>query len=112
MEIIINGQTYTMYSGYLQDKDKQRFYLKIIVDSVDDLIEVLGDSVNFEIPGELVVNNLTTDSITRSVIDGTTVCDISLKRYPYETVLNSQSEDIEAMSQAIIELAEIIGGDE
>lgn len=112
MQAIINGQEYTLSVGYSYDKDKNRYFLSVITDSVDELIEVLGDAVTLEIPNEFVVAGLTMDSVTKVFEDGVSICKITLKKYPYEDVLKTQADDIEILSQAIVELAEIIGGGE
>ena len=112
MNAIINGHEYLMSSGYGMDDKKNKYYLNIITDSIDELVDVIGDEATLEIPNELVVTGLSLNSITKNFIDANPVCSVTLSTYPYEDILNSHAEDIEAMAQAITELAEIIGGGE
>ena len=112
MNVILNGHEYRLSTGYSVDQQKTRYSLNLITDSIDDLIEVLGNKVTLEIPNEFVINNLDVESIEKKYGMDQSVCVVTLRQYPYEEVLNSQAEDIEAISQAIEELAEIIGGNE
>ena len=111
MNVIINGHEYMMNTGYSVDEHKERYFLNIITDSIDDLVEVLGDKVTLEIPNEFVINNLSIESVKKEFNSGDSICFVTLKKYPYEDVLKEQAADIEAISQAIEELAEIIGGE-
>lgn len=112
MKAILNGYEYQLSTGYSVDEHKTRYFLNVITNSIDELIRVLGDKVTLEIPNEFVVNDLDIESIKKEYNTDKTICFVTLKKYPYEEVLNSQAEDIEAISQAIEELAEIIGGNE
>lgn len=110
MDAIINGHEYLLSSGYGTDDKKSRYFLNVLTDSMDELIEVIGNEATLEIPNEFIVTGLKLESISRLFDDTESVCTVTLSRYPYEEVLASQAEDIETMAQAITELAEIIGG--
>ena len=112
MNAIINGHEYSLSTGYGVNEKKSEYYLNIITDSIDELIETIGDKATLEIPDDIVVTGLFLESIEKKFYEDNSVCSVTLSRYPYEEVLASQAEDIEAMAQAITELAEIIGGNE
>ena len=112
MNAIINGHEYSLSTGYGVDDKKRKYFLNVVTDSIDELIEVIGNEATLEIPDEFVVTGLSLESITKNFEDATSVCSVTLSLYPYKEVLASQAEDIEIMEEAIIELAELIGGDE
>ena len=112
MNAIINGHEYLLSTGYGMDDKKSKYYLNIITDSIDELIETIGNKATLEIPNEFVIAGLSLDSITKNFENDNSVCAVTLSRYPYEEILANQAEDLEAMAQAITELAEIIGGNE
>ena len=95
-------------SGYGVNDKKSKYYLNVITDSIDELIEVIGNEVTLEIPNEFVITGLSLESINKNFDNKNSVCSITLSLYPYEEVLSEQAEDIEVISQAIEEIGEII----
>lgn len=112
MNAIINGHEYLLSSGYGVDDKKSKYFLNVITDSIDELIEVIGNEATLEIPNQFVVTGLSLDSINKNFDNQNSFCSVILSRYPYEDVLSEQAEDIEVISQAIEELAELVAGDE
>ena len=112
MYATINGQEYQL-------RDYQPFgYTDILTlyiinyDSIDALVETIGESAVVSVPDECVWNEAILDHIVRFWDSGIPTLEVAFKPFPYEKTIRDHNVDIEVMSQAITELAEIIGGDE
>ena len=100
-----NGSPFSYNNGVLT--------LFITNNSTDAIVEACGEKATVTIPNEYMGKDLALDYVKRSFDKGNSVVEVVFKKYPIEETLKDQAGDIEMLSQAIIELAEIIaGGDE
>lgn len=107
----INGREFNArdYIPYYYDHGNMTATLYVYSDSVDDIVELIGEKAIIEVPNEFVARDMKLSRILRYYDNGISTCDIEF--IPYDIVRNVQTntDGIEIVSQAITELAEIIG---
>lgn len=111
MKAIINNVEFELHPN-LPFTYTETVELYIVNDSSDEIVEAIGDEATVIIPNEYTGNNLVLNYIRRYWDTGVSVCETVFKPVPVKEIVDKQGEDIEAMAQAITELAEIIGGGE
>ena len=111
MKAIINNIEFELYQ-HLPFTYADTLELYIVNDSSDEIVNAIGEKATVVIPGEYTGNDLVLNYVRRSWDTGVSVCETVFRPIPVKEIVDKQGEDIEAMAQAITELAEIIGGDE
>ena len=112
MIAIINNHEFQLHESNPYQITPDLIILNILTDSVDELVEIIGDDASVIVKDEFIENSLVLDKITRFWESGRPVCEVIFSGLPVNKTLKEHSDDIETIAQAIQELAEIIGGDE
>lgn len=115
MKVIINEIEFE-----LRETDPFSFANPLILyiknDSVDEIVEAIGEKASVTIPDEYVGTDLLLDSIKRFSGSRGYICEVTFKKIPIDDIVNEhsksiveQSTDIESIAQAIEEIGQIIG---
>lgn len=110
MIVKINNHEYELKETRPYIYDEETVTLNVLTDSVDELVTVIGQEATVVIPENLAWNGLIFEKITKSWNEGP-VCEIIFRYKNLVQTVETHTDDIEAISEAVVELAEIIGGD-
>lgn len=109
---LINGREFELYE-HIPFTYRETVELYIVNDSSDEIVDTIGDSATVVIPEEYTGTDLVLNYVRRYWDTGVSICETVFKPVPIRDIVNGHTDDIEAISGAIEELAEIIsGGDE
>ena len=84
----------------------------LYTDSIDSVIQAAGEKATIEIENEFIANDMKIERATMYWDNGTRACEIRFVPFTLTKVVQANTEDIDIISGAIEELAEIIGGNE
>lgn len=111
MNVKINNHEYELKENNPYSIGDNTVILNILTDSVDELVNIIGKEAVVVIPEDIAWNGLIFNKITR-IWNDSFMCEVVFSFKNLEKTVEDHTNDIEAMSEAIVELAEIIGGDE
>ena len=111
MKVLINNVEFTLHEARLFTY-VNTVELYIVNNSVDEIIEAIGDSATVIIPNEYAHSDLVLDYVKRFWDASGSVCEVVFKPVPVKEIIDQHSEDLEIISGAIEELAELISGGE
>lgn len=111
MIVKINNYEYELKETNPYVYDEETVILNVITDSVDELVTRIGTEATVVVPESIAWNGLIFNKISKSWNEGP-VCEIVFTFKNLVKTVETHTDDIEAISEAIVELAEIIGGGE
>lgn len=108
---IINGQEFEArsYVPFFYDNGNMTATFYVYSDSIDEIVNLVGDKATIEIPNEFLAHDMRLTRILRYYDNGDSTCEVEFMPFDLRKTVQNNVDDIELVSQAVTELASIVG---